>query len=167
MKILDEKGRLFGKINIVDFLIAFAVIMSIGAIAVMLFATPIKEAVAPSVKMTSTYRIRGASTFLQAELEQSPILGERLIAGNEYVDAYIVDVKTEPYVTQITTADGQIVNAVDPVKMDYIVTVESSITANTPILKIATQEVRAGRTFILKTRYFETSAFIESVVVDD
>lgn len=167
MKILDEKGRLFGKLNIVDFLVTLCVILAVGAIAVQLFAAPIREAVTPTVTMTSTFRIRGANQFIQDELELHPILGEQLIAGNDYLDAYIVDVQSEQYVVQTITADGIIVEAYDPIKVDYIITVESEITANTPILKIGTQEVRAGRTFTLKTRGFELNASIESVSVDD
>ncbi|MFI3226914.1 MAG: DUF4330 domain-containing protein [Clostridia bacterium] len=167
MKIIDQKGRLFGKINVVDFIVAAAILASVAAIAVTLLATPIKEAVSPTVTMTSTFRIRGASQFIQEELELHPILGAQLISGSDYVDAYITDVYTEQYVVQTITDVGEIVEAYDPIKVDYVITVESEIAANTPILKIGTQEVRAGRTFTLKTRGFELNASIESVSVDD
>ncbi|MFI3115203.1 MAG: DUF4330 domain-containing protein [Clostridia bacterium] len=167
MKFLDEKGRLFGKVNIVDFLVVISLLLAMTAFAVALFATPIKEAVAPTVKMTSVFRVRGASIYLQEEIDAQSLLGEQLIAGNVYVNAFVTDIYSEPYTTQVTTADGRIVDATDPTKVDYIITVESEITANTPILKIGTQEVRAGRTFIFKTRTFEITANIESVRVDD
>lgn len=167
MKFLDEKGRLFGKINIVDFLVLLALILAVLAIAVTLLADPIREAVAPTTTMTTTLRIRGASSFLQEEMNSIQLVGEELIAGNDYVGAYITDIYSVPYVNQVVTDDGQILDATDPTKVDYIITLESQIATNTAILKIGTQEVRAGRTFLLKTRTFEMNANVQSVRVND
>ena len=49
---------------------------------------------------------------------------------------------------------------------DVLITVESTVAKSAPILKIGTQEVRAGRTFIFKTREFEMSTLIDEVTVE-
>ena len=167
MKIIDQKGRLFGLINIVDLMVLLAVVLAVGAIGVKLFAAPIKEATSPNVKMTTVFRIRGASEYLQEEITRNPLDGKILVAGNDFLPAKITGVEVTNYETQVMTADGLIVDAVDPTKKDYLITVESEIPKDTPTPKIGNQEVRAGRTFILKTQDFEMNTHIQSVIIHD
>ncbi|MDP4108407.1 MAG: DUF4330 domain-containing protein [Bacillota bacterium] len=163
MKIIDEKGRLFKTINIVDLLVVVALLLVVGGIVWKLFSPAVKNAVAPDVKMTSVMRVRGATPFLVNELKQNPQVGKKLVAGNAYTEAVITKVEFVPYVQQVTTADGKIVDALDPSKKDIMVTVEATVPKDTPAPTVANQEVRAGRTFTLKTQDFEASPIIESV----
>lgn len=163
MKIINEKGKLFGLINVVDLLVLIAAIAIVGGIGWKLFAAPVAEAVSPQVEMTSVMRIRGATPFLVSELSRNDQTGKKLVSGNDFVDATIAHMEIQDYIQQVTTADGRIVNALDPSKKDVVVIVKSKVTKGTPTPKIGTQEVRAGRTFILKTDDFETTANIDSV----
>ncbi len=163
MKIINEKGKLFGLINIVDLLVLLAVIAVVVGVGWKIFAPKVEAAVNPEVTMTTTMRVRGATPFLVGEFESNDQTGKQLVNGNTYVAATIADVSVEDYVQQVTTADGRIVDALDPSKKDIMVVVESKVTKDTPTPKIGTQEVRAGRTFTLKTNDIETIAIIESV----
>lgn len=163
MKIINEKGKLFGLVNIVDLFVLLAILAVAGGVCWKLFAPKVQEAVSPQVEMTSIMRVRGASPFLLAEIERNPQVGKEIVSGNSYTDAVIDSMTIEPYTIQIQTADGRVVTATDPDKMDLVFVVKSQVTKNTPAPKIGTQEVRAGRTFILKTNDFETTANIDSV----
>lgn len=165
MKVINEKGKLFGLINIVDLFVLLAVIAVAGGICWKLFAPSVKAATSPQVEMTTVLRVRGATPFLVAELERegNDQVGKRLVSGNDYVDATIESLSIEDYVQQIPTADGQIANALDPSKKDIIIVVKSKVAEGAAAPKIGTQEVRAGRTFIIKTNNFETTANIDSV----
>ena len=165
MKILSEKGKLFGLINIVDLFVLIAVIAVIGGIGWKLFAPSVKEATSQQVEMTTVLRVRGATPFLVDELERegNDQVGKKLVSGNDYVDATIESLTVEDYVQQVTTADGRITNALDPSKKDVVIVVKSMVAEGTPTPKIGTQEVRAGRTFIIKTNNFETTANIDTV----
>ncbi len=163
MKIINEKGKLFGLINVVDLLVLIAAVAIVGGIGWKLFAAPVTEAVSPQVEMTSIMRIRGATPFLVAEVTRNDQTGKKLVSGNDFVDATIESIEIQDYIQQVTTADGRIVNALDPSKKDIIVRIKSKVTKGTPTPKIGTQEVRAGRTFIVKTNDFETTANIDSV----
>ena len=59
--------------------------------------------------------------------------------------------KIDDYNQQVTTADGRIVTATDPEKKDLVFTITTKVSKDTPAPAIGTQEVRAGRTFIVKT----------------
>ena len=163
MKIIDEKGRLFRIINVVDLLVLLAFVLIVAGIAWKLFAPAVKNAVAPQIKMTAVMRIRGAAPYLAGELTANPQIGKRLVAGNSYTNAVITKVEIVPYVLQAITSDGRIVDATDPSKKDILITVEAYVPKDTPTPTVANQEVRAGRTFTLKTRDFESAPTIDSV----
>ena len=163
MKVIDEKGRLLKIVNVVDLLVVLAVIVVVGGIVWKLFSPAVSDAVAPQVKMTAVMRIRGATPYLVNEVKANPLEGKKLVAGNSYTSAVIVKVEIIPYVQQVTTADGRIVEATDPSKKDILITVEATVPKDTPTPTVANQEVRAGRSFILKTQDFESAPTIESV----
>ena len=166
MKIINEKGKLFGVINIVDLLVVLAVIAVAAGIGYKLFATQIADATAEQVAMTVTVRVRGATPFLVEEVQRNSQVGKQMVS-NSYVNATITDMKIEDYVQQVTTADGSIVNATDPSKKDLVFTIETTVAKGTATPTIGTQEVRAGRTLIVKTNDFETTGNIDSVVIAD
>ena len=167
MKIINEKGKLFGLINIVDLLALLAAVAVVCGIGWKLLAPQVAEAVSPTVTLTATMRVRGATPVLVEEVLASEQVGKKLVSGNSYVDAEITDMWIEDYVVQVQCADGRIVNSTDPVKKDIVFLVETRVTKDTPSPKIGTQEVRMGRTFILKTNDFENTCNIDSVVISE
>ena len=157
MKIINEKGKLFGIINVVDFLVLLAAIAVIGGLGWKLLGPKVVEAVSPTVTLTSQMRVRGVSPVVYNDLQEHTQVGKHLVS----------DMWLDDYEIQIQCADGRIVNAVDPVKKDVVFMIESQVAEGTPAPKIGTQEVRMGRTFILKTNDFETTANIELVVMGE
>lgn len=167
MKLINEKGKLFGIINVVDLICIIIALLLIVGVGWKILGPKVQETVSPTTTMTTVFRIRGASPHLLSELERRDPTGYQLIAGNDYVDgAFVTSMEFAPYVTQAIRDDGVIVDTEDPSKRDVIITVESTISSTTPILKIGNQEVRSGRTFTLKTKYLETIAIIESVALE-
>lgn len=168
MKIIDEKGRIFGLVNPVDLLVIAAVALIGAAICWKLFSPTVSDAISRQVTMTTQARIRGASESIISALQgQSNPVGKQLVAGNDYVpDTEVVSFNVEPYVIQATTADGKIVDATDPSKYDVVVVIRSKVAENTPVPKISSQEIRVGRTMTFKTNDFEAYALIESVTFE-
>ena len=111
MKLINEKGKLFGVINVVDLLVLLAVIAVAAGVGYKLFAPQIAEAAAKQVDMTMIVRVRGATPFLVAEVERNSQVGKQIVSGNSYTSAVITDMQIEPYDQQVTTADGRIVTA--------------------------------------------------------
>ena len=64
MKIINEKGKLFGVINVVDLLVLLAAIAVIAGVGYKLFAPQIASVAARQVPMTVTVRVLGATPFL-------------------------------------------------------------------------------------------------------
>ena len=132
-----------------------------------LFAPQIADATATQVPMTVTVRVRGATPFLVEEVQRNSQVGKQIVSGNSYTNAVITDMQIEDYVQQVTTADGRIVDALDGTKKDLVFTIETTVPEGTASPTIGTQEVRAGRTFIVKTNDFETTGNIDMVDIAD
>lgn len=162
MKVVNEKGKLFGIINPVDLLIILAILAVVGAVGFKILAKPVSDAVAPKSNMIVTMRIRGAMPSLVDSTKQIT-QGTKLVSGNDYIDATVETVSVEPYLYTVANAQGVTVNSNDPVKKDIIITVKSSGSPDSAVLKIGNQEVRTGRGFIFKTNTVEINATIESV----
>ncbi|HZK01839.1 MAG TPA: DUF4330 domain-containing protein [Anaerovoracaceae bacterium] len=167
MKVTNEKGKLFGLINVVDLLILVAVIAIVGAIGMQLFGQKINDVVSPQVELTADVVIIGTPPRLVEEILRQDLVGEKLVSGNEYMNAEISDVWLEDYVVQAVRSDGIIVDAKDPSKKDVVIRIKTSVAKGTPSPKIGSQELRAGRTYILKTQTFECSGTIRYVDIDE
>lgn len=164
MKLINEKGKLFGVINVVDLLIILAVIVVIAAAGYKFLAKPAGETFAPKAEMVVSMRVRGAMPYFTDEIMKLTE-GERLVAGNSFIDgATVVKIERVPYEMLVTTDDGRILNAVDPEREDVIITVKSPETKSSPNYKIGNQDVKIGRSFIFKTQTVEVAAIIETVI---
>jgi len=167
MRIINDKGKLFGIINVVDLLILIAIIAVAGAIGWQLFGAQVNDAVSPQVELTAEVVIIGTAPRLVQEIERQDLVGERLVSGNEYMNATITDVWMEDYVMQAIRDDGVIVDATDPSKKDVVVQIKTTVAKGTASPKIGSQELRAGKTFIVKTQTFECSGTIRYVEIGE
>lgn len=167
MKIVNEKGKLFGIINVVDLVVLLCIVL-VAVAAIYKFAAPAAtNVIAPKSDMYVTMRVRGTFDYLDVEIEKKLLPGSRLIAGSGYIDgAEVVSVKRIPYLTAGLTDKGTFITSEDPQKSDTLIVVKAKQAKDDPILKIGNQEIRIGRGFIFKTQQFEMNAIIESVEFD-
>ena len=98
MKVINEKGKLFGVINIVDLLVLIAAIAVVAGVGYKLFAPQISEITSPQVSMTVTVRVRGATPFLVEEVQRNSQVGKQIVSGSSFTEAVITDMQIEDYV---------------------------------------------------------------------
>ncbi|MCI5897437.1 MAG: DUF4330 domain-containing protein [Anaerovoracaceae bacterium] len=165
MKIVNEKGKLFGIINLADLLVLVLIVAVIAGVGVKLFGTQVQNKVAPQVDCIVEVDIIGTSPRILNEIERQDLKGERIVSGNEYLNATIEDVWFEDYIVQTPRDDGTIVNSTDPSKKDVIVKIKTTVPEGTASPKIGSQELRAGKTYIVKTQRFECSGTIRYVEI--
>ena len=167
MKIINEKGKLFGLINIVDLIVLLLVIAVIGVVATKLLGNKVTDAVSQKVDCWAQIRVIGAQPYLVEEVMRQELPGQYMVGGSVYTEGTVEDVWVEDYRVQVTTDDGRIVTSTDPDKKDIIFLIKFPIASDTPNPKLGSQEVRAGRTLIVKTRTFETSGVIRFVQIGE
>jgi hypothetical protein len=161
MKLLDQQGKLFGKINLIDFLVILLI-----ALLVVFAASKIlnKEVSTGSIPLTYTVRVEEvAPETYESVMKHVP---SQLMASGSLVDGYVTDVQATTHIIYTEAAGGQLIEAEDPQLLDLVFTIEVNVPKDTVQLNtVGTQEVRIGRKdHIVKTEYFE---FIGTILTAD
>ncbi len=159
MKLIDEKGKLFGKLNIIDLLVIVVVIAALAFAALRLRGG--SDPMASTTKLTYTATVSGVDNELYVEtLRHLDANGgkDQLMADGALVDGYIVGVTAAPHVNFSAAANGETVRSEeDPAnggRWDLTFTIEANV-VNPTTNKVGTQEVRVGKTHIVKTANIE------------
>lgn len=166
MKLINERGKLFGLINLVDLVLLLVIVLAVAAFGYKALNKPIQEITSEVTPATVTLRVRGAMPYLTDELLDKVHPGDRLVSGSSYDNAEVVSLEVTPHVYSTLNEDCVAVEVTDPHKSDIMITVKTSGVENNPVFKIGSQEVRIGRTFTFKTNRCEIVATIESVEFD-
>lgn len=167
MKIINEKGKLFGLINIVDLIVLLLAVAVIGVVATKLMGSKVTDAVSAKEDCWAQVRVAGCQPYLVEEVLRQELPGQRMVSGNEFLSGTIEDVWIEDYRVQVQCADGSIVTSTDPDKKDIIFLIKTQVSPDTASPKLGSQELRAGRTLIVKTQTFETSGTIRYVEIGE
>ena len=163
MKIVNEKGKLFGIINIIDLIVLVCIVLVAGALVYKFAAPAASDVIAPKADMYVTMRVRGAMDYLKDEVTKLEA-GQQLVAGSSYVsETELVSVESLPYLAAATSDAGQFITANDPQKSDLMIVVKAKQNKDEAIYKIGNQEVRIGRGFIFKTQTVEVNAIVEKI----
>lgn len=169
MKVVDEKGKLFGKLNIIDLLVIILIIAAVIVVGVKVLGGS-DDADAPTTRLTYTVRVTAQNAEVVNRVAEyvNTATGtkDQLMAGGNLLDAYIVDYWTEPTRYNrmsngsVEFCDEEIAAAAGLV--DICFAIEANV-ASTVTNEVGTQEVRIGKTHIVKTTHMEfSSGVIES-----
>ncbi len=162
MKVVDEKGKLFGKLNIIDLLVILLILAAVVVVGVKVLGGG--AAGASATKLTYTVRVTAQNADLVDRVAEyvNTATGskDQLMAGGNLLDAYVVDYWTEPTrYNRLTTGSVEFCSeetAAAAGLVDICFVIEAHV-ANTVINEVGTQEVRIGKTHILKTTHMEFS----------
>lgn len=171
---LDEKGRIFGKINLIDLLVLLVAIVAAVVLAARLVgsrlndpeATATLEPTPTPVINTSlieyTVRYTRMDPAEYEEIKKHFDGGDRQLLnsdGSEAEGSQVVEIGSEPYMASVTDEDGTIHVEADPYFVNVLFTLRSE-TDNAESNAFYGQEVRIGRSFLIRTRYYELSGLI-------
>lgn len=162
---MDEKKK--RKINIIDIAVIVIIILAIAVVGIKLMGNRVQDAVSNKVDCYAEVVIIGAQPRIFNEVLRQEMVGEKMVSGNVFLDATIEDVWLEDYIVQATTDDGRRVDATDPTQKNIIFLVKTQVPEGTASPKVGSQELRAGKTFIVKTQRFESSGTIRYVEFGD
>jgi hypothetical protein len=163
MKLIDEKGRIFSKVNIVDLIVLVVIIALVAAVAVK-FAGSRSSDDSTAVSTEEQYCYATIVARLQPEeVGEYLEVGDHLVANGNYTDAEIVDVKIEPAAYVGVNSDGLTVQSQHPIWKDITVVAKQKLDPSSVTLKLGGQEIRVGYDFILKTQDVETKAVIRGI----
>ena len=167
MKVLDEKGRLFGKINLVDALVVLVILIVAAGVIWKMFGDNIESAVSASSNRTLTYEVvcSGIDNDV-CDTVMEDYVGQ-LMSNGDLVNGYVVDCQREAYYITDVGEDGQAIAALSPTRSSLRFLIVYSLPANDITNAVGSQEVRVGKTHIVKTCDIEVSGVVTSVQITD
>ncbi|NLY17919.1 MAG: DUF4330 domain-containing protein [Clostridiaceae bacterium] len=155
MKILDEKGKLFGLINIIDLGVILVILAVIaGGIWYMKKDTPAQTVNTKDYYIT--LKVEAVSKDVLDALE----VGDRFYYGNSFLDVTITEIDSEPARIDVYTADGDIIVKRHPELLDIYVKVLVKSPANEPMIYIAQTHATVGKLIALKTDRVEVPSVV-------
>jgi len=161
LKLVDEKGRLFGLLNVIDLAVLVMVIV-LGAglfVKVVLPRLADEESKLRDVYITVVSRGRPEGAAL--ELMNNP--GAPLVAKNDFVDGEIVSASYTPSVNIGYDEFGNAVITEHPYNVDITVVIKGQADPEAAVFTVGTQEMRIGYTIYVKTQRVEIVGVIEGI----
>lgn len=161
MKLIDEKGKIFGKISFID-LFAIIVVIIIGLL--FLQKSFLNSQLRENIGEEKTVQV---TVFLQELTEnQINVLQEgsaKLQKTGRNADVNIVGIDVEQGKELVETKDGEIVIATNPLLFDAKVFVEGIGEITSERIVIDNLEVRIGTELRLMTKQFEGLGIVYNI----
>lgn len=151
MKLIDDRGRIFGKINLLDFIAIVLVLFLILLAVLKVFNAQLTDISLESENVTVRVQtsVVGDEGFFEA-IEVGDVLGET----KHYLDGTVTDVQILPVEVTNLDKDGNSIISIDPLKENAIVTFEATVPYANHIYKFGDQELRQGKTIFLESELY-------------
>lgn len=163
MKLLDNKGKLFGIVNIVDLIVIVLIIAIVGGVSYRLVSKKINANQENIMSNKEEVYVTLYSSLVVPEVAEGLKVGDKLVANNKFTDAEIVSIESKPADYVSTDSNGKPVLTTHPLWKDVTVVIKDTVNPSNVILKAGEQEIRVGYSFILKTQIVETNCRIRGV----
>ena len=163
---MEEKGRRFGKFNIVDIIIILILIVGVIFLAVKFLGSRGGEENDASVRIEYTVLVRKVDPQVCENVMAYKNANVQLMANGQMVDGNVVDITYGPHINYEADSNGVVTSSEEQgedARVDMYFTIQA--TANNTInYKVGTQEVRIGKVHIVKTTEFEMEDY-ETVTI--
>ena len=163
MKILDSKGKLFGKINLVDCLVVLVILAVVIAAALKLTGSSVSDLTSGSNAVTIRYEVLCPKIDPTTSDYAVTEIGKQLMNSCEMIDAYITDCVIEPHIEPVEAADGTLHYVEDTTVHDLRFTIDANVQFVGNAYSVGTQELRVGKSHIVKTVGLEVNGTILSM----
>lgn len=152
MKLLDEKGKLFGLINIIDLLVLVLVIAIVAGGAYHLTRPDKPGITGPGGKEVVVLA-------LVSDVSQYTV--DAVQPGSHVYDptsksymGEVVDVQVTPHRDAVETADGRVVMAEVPERFDLLVSYKGNAQVSESTVRLASYDMRVGASISVASRDF-------------
>ncbi|MBQ9604315.1 MAG: DUF4330 domain-containing protein [Firmicutes bacterium] len=163
MKVIDNKGRILGKLNIVDL---FVILVIVALAAAVIYKKTSSRVNTPGVGADAADQYCYVTLYcnqMVPEVSKTISIGDHMVANGKYTNAEIVAVNEQPATYVGYDDNGKAVLSQHPLWKDVTVVIKEKISPNSVILKVGEQEVRVGYQYIFKTQRVESGAKIRRV----
>lgn len=161
MKIIDEKGKLFGLINIIDLLIIVVLVFAIVFAAKRYFIKPDESKMMRHA--TLTFEIKDVRDITLKALHE----GDDLYWTDRSTPiGKITKLESMPH-DEALAHEGEWVFRPVPGKYDVAITVDATVKDDANAYWATGEQVRAGVKYSIKTKYISMESFLIGLDVDE
>lgn len=162
MALIDGKGRLFGKINIVDFLIVLLVILIAAGVYTVFFGRSDKQ-VLESSKLVYDFEITNVNKdFVDAITAGDPIRDN--IRGNE-LGTVVSKASRKATMLNEDLINGRYVIAEVPDAYDVVITIEGNANITPANIIVGGAEIKVGKKFSIKGKGYANQGFVTKITL--
>lgn len=168
MKLIDEKGRLFGKLNIIDALVLVIMVLAVALVGYKVWTNhqvqsqqALENGSQEENWLIYTVKIEevDAVTYeaVKRYVDKNSGLIDQMFTGVTMQDGYVVDVTGNPHVTYVECEDGtvkRVESSGEDDRVDMVFTCVANV-KDTQNNNLGGQEIRTGIPYIMKTPHFE------------
>jgi hypothetical protein len=159
MKLIDEKGKFLGLINIIDLLVLIAVLLVIGGAVYKIKGQDNAQNAPKTVKVTVL------APAIRPEMLTNVKVGDKIVSGSSFTNVAVKDFKIQPAYMINPDSNGQRVEAVDPYLKDVIFTLEGSTVISAGTINLGGQDIRSNKEYFVKTLLYEFKGQIMNVEI--
>ena len=145
MKVVDEKGKLFGKINLIDLIVIVVLILIVAAVVWKVAGNRIQSAV-DNMGSVPTVRYEVVCANVDPDTCATAVahIGDQLMSNGKMMNAHITNCVVEPYYTVAADAEGNAVQLESPIAKNLRFTIEAKVPLTNNAYAVGTQELRVG-----------------------
>jgi hypothetical protein len=158
-RFLDERGRIFGKVNVVDILVLL-VIIAVVVFAVVRF-TGTSSA---SVPLTVTYTVESVRQLTVDAIQKTVEAGGTVRDDGGTVLGKVEDIEVTPTKAEYMTPEGQLEAFDSPIFSDVQIIVQGEGSKSGETLRIGSVPMLVGRKVTLRGSDFEVQSVIWNVI---
>lgn len=163
VKFMDNRGRLLGKVNVVDLFVIVIIIALAAAVIYKKTSNAVNTAGVGGDAADEYCYVTLYCNQMVPEVSSTISIGDHMVANGKYTDAEIVAVNEQPAAYVGYDDNGKAVLSQHPLWKDVTVVIKEKISPNSVILKVGEQEVRVGYQYIFKTQRVESGAKVRRV----
>ena len=157
MSVIDKKGRIFGKLNVIDLIAVLLIIAVIAVLGVKLTSHSDAAAEGAGQPVVYTVLVRNVEPDVYEHIKD--LIPGQLYAEDELQDAYVTGVEATPIeeneiLLEKNTYGSSTITQGIPGYYDLVFTIEGNVEDNVSS-KLGSQEIRVGKYHIVKTTEFE------------
>ncbi|HHY34236.1 MAG TPA: DUF4330 domain-containing protein [Firmicutes bacterium] len=161
MKLWDEKGRIFGKISVVDLAIIFLFVLALGWFLYSRFGVNLRRQIEErTVPCEITLLVPAVRRPTVEAIRKSQAMFE--FKTNAYVGT-VSSVREEPANVWFLNNDGRWVMTPASDRSDVYVTLKAEARVGENVITVNGVEVRVGQSVNLKSKWVAVSGFIYAV----
>ncbi|WFA09129.1 DUF4330 domain-containing protein [Tissierella sp. Yu-01] len=162
MKLIDDKGRIFNKINILDLLFIVLILFLVFLSVIKIFGANLEDLTATDENVNIEFT---ASIVMDKGYLDVINVGDQLGETKQFLDAYIEDVEVVEVMATNLDQNGNEVVSVDPTMEKAEVVISANVPYKNMSYKLGNQELRQGKIIFLESQFYRYKAQIESVKV--